>query len=58
MEVVAALAISSLIASLFTYSLVGTAYAMYLLQVSAIFVVSFAASIYVVEVICRWLGYC
>ena len=58
LEVVSALAISSLIAAFFTYGLVGSAYALYLIQTSAIFVAAFAASLYIAEVLCKWLGGC
>ncbi|UXD22307.1 hypothetical protein IPA_03380 [Ignicoccus pacificus DSM 13166] len=50
--------LASLSGVLTVYSLVGSSYALYLLQLSTVFVVTFAVSLFIAEVVCKWTGLC
>ncbi len=57
-QLLLAFSIASLITVASAYGFVGSAYALYMLQISAVFVVTFAISLFLAEVICKWTGYC
>jgi membrane protein YdbS with pleckstrin-like domain len=53
-----ALALASAVNVLLVYGLIGSTYAYYSLQLSAVFLLVFVIALYATEVLCRWSGLC